>query len=187
MQCAFIFGGFAGDSYGKESVCSAEDSGSVCGSGRSPKEGNGYPLQYSCLEHSMDCIVHGVTKSWTWLSDKREKTVNKIVRKDLSKDRALRLVQTKRGNKINKYQEEVNIRKKSFLGKEEGCENVLWHILSSFWERSMLPEWRNGNFLSPACLILHTDDSWTVVKSGQLPGQCLSFSPLNFIHGILAC
>jgi len=58
--------------------------------------------------------------------------VNKIVRKDLSKDRALRLVQTKRGNKMNRYQEEVNIRKKSFLGKEEGCENVLWHILSSF-------------------------------------------------------
>ena len=58
--------------------------------------------------------------------------MNKIVRKELSKDRALRLVQTKRGNKINKYQEEVHIRKKSFLGKEEGRENVLWHILSSF-------------------------------------------------------
>ena len=39
------------------------------GLGRSPGEGNGYPLQYSGLENSMDCIVHGVTKSWTWLSD----------------------------------------------------------------------------------------------------------------------
>ena len=43
-------------------------------SGRSPKEGNGYPLQYSWLENSMDrgawrATVHGVTKSWTWLSD----------------------------------------------------------------------------------------------------------------------
>ena len=35
----------------------------------SPGEGNGYPLQYSGLENSMDCIVHGVAKSWTQLSD----------------------------------------------------------------------------------------------------------------------
>ena len=34
-----------------------------------PGEGKGYPLQYSSLEKSMDCIVHGVTKSQTWLSD----------------------------------------------------------------------------------------------------------------------
>ena len=37
--------------------------------GRSPGEGKGYLLEYSCLENSMDCIVHGVTKSWTRLSD----------------------------------------------------------------------------------------------------------------------
>ena len=37
--------------------------------GRSPGEGKGYPLQYSGLENSKDCIVHGVTKSWTQLSD----------------------------------------------------------------------------------------------------------------------
>ena len=36
---------------------------------RSPGEGNGYPLQYSGLENSIDGIVHGVAKSWTWLSD----------------------------------------------------------------------------------------------------------------------
>ena len=34
-----------------------------------PGEGKGYPLQYSDLENSMDCIVHGITKSWTWLSN----------------------------------------------------------------------------------------------------------------------
>ena len=39
------------------------------GLGRSPGEGTGYPLQYSSLENSMDCIVHGVAKSWTWLSN----------------------------------------------------------------------------------------------------------------------
>ena len=38
----------------EESVCNAGDLGSVPGSGRSPEEGNGYPLQYSCLESSMD-------------------------------------------------------------------------------------------------------------------------------------
>ena len=41
----------------------------IPGLGRSPGEGKGYPLQYSGLENSMDCIVHGVAKSQTWLSD----------------------------------------------------------------------------------------------------------------------
>ena len=45
------------------------DLGSVSGLGRSPEEGKGYPLQYSCLENSMDCIVHGVANSRTQLSD----------------------------------------------------------------------------------------------------------------------
>ena len=41
----------------------------IPGKGRSPGGGKGYPLQYSGLENSMDCIVHGVTKSQTELSD----------------------------------------------------------------------------------------------------------------------
>ena len=45
------------------------DLGSIPGMGRSLGEGKDYPLQYSGLENSMDCIVHGVTKSWTQLSD----------------------------------------------------------------------------------------------------------------------
>ena len=61
--------GFPGSSAGKESTCNAGDLGSIPGLGRSPGEGKGYPLQYSGLENSMDCIVHGVTKSWTRLSD----------------------------------------------------------------------------------------------------------------------
>ena len=56
-------------SAGKEYPCNAEDLGSIPGLGRSPGEGKGYPLQYSCLENSMDCVVHGVTKSQTQLSD----------------------------------------------------------------------------------------------------------------------
>ena len=63
--------GFPGSSVGKESTCNAGDPGSTPGSGRSPGEGIGYPLQYSGLENSMDCIVHGVTKSQTPLSDFR--------------------------------------------------------------------------------------------------------------------
>ena len=52
-------------SAGKESACNAGDLGSNPGLGRSPGEGKGYPLQYSGLENSTDCIVHGVTKRWT--------------------------------------------------------------------------------------------------------------------------
>ena len=54
---------FPGGSAGKESACNVGDLGSIPGLGRSPGEGKGYPLQYSGLENSMDCIVHGVTKS----------------------------------------------------------------------------------------------------------------------------
>ena len=50
---------------GKESACNAGDLGSIPGLGRSPGEGKGYPLQYAGLENSMDCIIHGVAKSWT--------------------------------------------------------------------------------------------------------------------------
>ena len=57
------------NSVGKESACKAGDTGSIPGLRRSLGEGIGYPLQYSGLENSMDCIVHGVTKSWTQLSD----------------------------------------------------------------------------------------------------------------------
>ena len=56
-------------SVGKESSCNAGDPGSIPRSGRSPGEGKGYPLQCSGLENSMDCIVHGVPKSRTRLSD----------------------------------------------------------------------------------------------------------------------
>ena len=52
----------------KNPPCNSGDPGSIPGSGRSPGEGKVYPLQYSDLESSMDCIVHGVTKSWTQLS-----------------------------------------------------------------------------------------------------------------------
>ena len=54
---------------GKESACNVGDLDSVSGLGRSPGEGKGYPLQYSVLENTMDCIVRGVAKSWTWLSE----------------------------------------------------------------------------------------------------------------------
>ena len=61
--------GFPDSSVGKESACNAGDPGSIPGLGRSIGKGIGYPLQYSGLENSMDCIVHGVTKSQTGLSD----------------------------------------------------------------------------------------------------------------------
>ena len=65
----YVYVGFPCGSAGKESTCNAGDLGSIPGLGRSPGEGKGYPLQYSGLENSMDCIVQGVTKSQTQLSD----------------------------------------------------------------------------------------------------------------------
>ena len=61
---------FPGSPDGKESACNAGDLGSIPGSGRSPGERNGNPLQYSCLENPMDrggwwATVHGIPKSWT--------------------------------------------------------------------------------------------------------------------------
>ena len=64
-----VFLGFPCGSAGEESACNAGDLGSIRGLERSPGEGKGYPLQYSGLENSMDCIVHGVTKSRTRVSD----------------------------------------------------------------------------------------------------------------------
>ena len=64
-----VFLDFPCGSAGKESSCIAGDLGLIPGLGRSPGEGKGYPLQYSDLENSMDCMVHGVTKSQTRLNE----------------------------------------------------------------------------------------------------------------------
>ena len=56
---------FPGGSAGKESACNVGDLGSIPRLGRCPGEGNGYPLQFSGLENSMNCIVHGFTESDT--------------------------------------------------------------------------------------------------------------------------
>ena len=64
-----VFFGFPGGSAGKEFACIEGDLGLIPGLGRFPGEGHGNPFQYSGLENSMDCIVHGVIKSWTQLSN----------------------------------------------------------------------------------------------------------------------
>ena len=74
IQSFYMCMGFPGGSNDKESVCNSEDPGSIPGLGRSPGEGNGNPLQYSCLGKSMDrgawwATVHGVTKSRIGLSE----------------------------------------------------------------------------------------------------------------------
>ena len=60
--------GFPDGSVGKESARNEGDLGLIPGLGRSAGEGKSYPFQYSGLENSMYCIVHGVSKSWTQLS-----------------------------------------------------------------------------------------------------------------------
>ena len=71
---SILASGFSGGSDAKESACNVEDLSSIPGLGRCPGEGNGYPLQYSRLENSVDrgawqATFHGVTRSWTRLSD----------------------------------------------------------------------------------------------------------------------
>ena len=66
--------GFTGGSVVKNPPANSGDVCSIPGSGRSPGEGTGYPLQYSCLENPMDggawwAIVLGITNSWKWLND----------------------------------------------------------------------------------------------------------------------
>ena len=72
--CVFLYMGFPGGSAVRNLPANSGDAGSIPGSGRSPGEGNGKLLQYSCLENSMDreawqATVHGVSKSQTRLSD----------------------------------------------------------------------------------------------------------------------
>ena len=65
-QCLYVdcLMGLPDGSDSKESACNAGDLGLIPGLGKSLGKGKGYPLQYSGLEKSMDCIVHGVAKSW---------------------------------------------------------------------------------------------------------------------------
>ena len=72
--------GFPGGSEGKEPACNARDLGSIPGLGRSPEEGNSYPLQYSCLENSKNrgawwATIQRVAKSQTWLSNRYNKVL----------------------------------------------------------------------------------------------------------------
>ena len=69
-----MFSGLPGGLVVKNLLSNAGDTSAIPGSGRSPGVGNGYPLQYSCLESSMNrgawwATLHGVAKSWTWLSN----------------------------------------------------------------------------------------------------------------------
>ena len=61
--------GFPGGSDGKQSACNMGDLDLIPQLGRSSGEGKGYPLQYSDLENSMNCTIHGVTKSQTQLNN----------------------------------------------------------------------------------------------------------------------
>ena len=85
--------GFPGGPDGKESACDAGDPGSIPGLGMSPGEGNGNPLQYSCLQNSMDrgtwqATIHGVKKSGTRLSNEHfhfDVTVTVVDTKELKR------------------------------------------------------------------------------------------------------
>ena len=99
--------GFPGGSDGKKSTCEAGDLGSIPGSGRSPGEGNGNPVQYSCLEHPMDkgtqwATVRGVTKELDMTEQLNNNTdLQSALRSQMQKPllllRVLRRLQRKHG------------------------------------------------------------------------------------------
>ena len=74
-----VFMGYVVAQLIKNPTCNAGDLGSISRLGRTPGGGKGYPLEYSGLEKSMDCIVHGVAKSWTWLSNCHSLTHSNVI------------------------------------------------------------------------------------------------------------
>ena len=83
LHVSLFWGNFPGGLVVKNLPANAGDVGSIPGWGRSPGEGNGNLLQYSCLENSMDrgawqVTVHGVAKSWTWLNNKNNNTFLRV-------------------------------------------------------------------------------------------------------------
>ena len=109
---------FSGSSVGKESTCNAGDPGLIPGLGRSTGEGKGYPLQYSGLENSMDCIVHGVAKSQTRLSDFHFTSKNKFV---LYKTKVQIYVND--GHNKNELNTEFSLKTQSFF------KNIHWYYI----------------------------------------------------------
>ena len=79
-----LSGDFPESTVGKESTCNVGDLGLISGVERSPGEQKGYPRQYSGLEYSMDCIVHGVTKSQTHTHTKKESDMTERLSLSLS-------------------------------------------------------------------------------------------------------
>ena len=88
--------GFPGAVDGKESTCNAGDLGVIPVSGRSPGEGNGYPLQYSCLENSMD--------RWAW-----EATVHGVTELDVTEQRTHTYIYDETATFLLTYGEEVHV------------------------------------------------------------------------------
>ena len=83
--------GFPGGLEGKASVCNAGDPSSIPGSGRSPGEGNGNPLQYSCLDRGVwQATVHTVAKSWTELKRMSTDTSNHLPNKPTHQPKNMR-------------------------------------------------------------------------------------------------
>jgi len=129
--------GFPCGSAGKESTCNAGDLSSIPGLGRSPGEGNGYPLQYSGLENSMVCIVHGVAKSQSQLHDFHFQY--------LQKDLYLENMPMDNIFTPSSYRE--------FLGTDIVL-NAVWHlILTTLCVRKYLPHFTKGKInLGKVCL-----------------------------------
>ena len=128
---------FPGGSDGKASAYNAGDPGSIPRSGRSPGEGNGNPLQYSCLENPTD-TVHRVAKSQTWLRDFTPRSERK---RDLPRV----LQQDSEGSRCD-----------SLWGvHRQGVRNQGWLCFALLW--SVLKPWNAFILSVPGCLPMYDE------------------------------
>ena len=145
--------GFPCGSAGKESGCKAADPGSIPGLGRSPGEGKGYPLQYSDLENSTDCIDHGVTKSQTWPSD--------FHYHDLCSLAALYWLWVRLYARFNAtYSESITLS----LAEVWGSPSTLTDVLSIWWEQAARRHSRKVSGGGRWALWHHSDPSVPLLK-----------------------
>ena len=122
-----MFKGFLCGSAGKERACNVGDLGSIPGLGRSPGEGQGYPLQCSGLENSTDCMVHGILKSWSRLSHFHSLTMFKV----------FCLIKKIKVYDLH-YNWRCSINKKSWWIESTNFKIYLWNRFFIMWKQSAL-------------------------------------------------
>ena len=142
---------FPSSSAVNESTCNEGDLGLIPGLGRSPGEGNSYPLQYSGLENSMDCKVHRVAKSGTQLSSFHTSFWNRQIG-------LLRL-----SVPVNNWKLLFGLHKWICAGREVVTTSKVWAVLcfELFWTVCLGVSWLLCSGTSVAVIIITLLSSWS--------------------------